>query len=128
MRLLDSALRQFEDINKDDRARKDAVRSCVDAMEALIKALGGENEIGEATKHLKNELNNQGEHAWGPVELVKDGNSLFNLLHQLYPDVRHGTQDFITTNMTMEEAEYFVGRVNIFMRYMGARAKRLGRH
>lgn len=123
----ESALRQFEDINRDERARKDAVRSCVDAMEALIKELGGENEIGAATKHLKDELSSQGNHVWGPVELVKDGNNLFNLLHQLYPDVRHGTQDLITADMTMEEAEYFVGRITTFMKYIATRAKKLGR-
>ena len=123
----DSALRQFEDINRDERARKDAVRSCVDAMEALIKELGSDDEIGEATKHLKDELDAQGNHVWGPVELVKEGNNLFNQLHRLYPDVRHGTQDYDTAEMTMEEAEYFVGKITVFMRYIAARAKKLGR-
>lgn len=123
----ESALRQFEDINRDERARKDAVRSCVDAMEALIKELGGDNEIGEATKHLKDELDTQGNHIWGPVELVKEGNSLFNQLHRLYPDVRHGTQDYDTAVMTMEEAEYFVGKITAFVKYIAAKAKALGR-
>lgn len=100
----ESAKRQFEEVDRDERARKDAVRSCVDAMEALVKELGGDNEIGEATKHLKDEQDNQGNHIWGPSELVKDGNNLFNLLHKLYPDVRHGTQDYDTTGMTIEEA------------------------
>ena len=123
----ESALRQFEDINRDDRARKDAVRSCVDAMEALIKELGGDDEIGEATKHLKDEVDSQGNHAWGPVELVKEGNNVFNLLHRLYPDIRHGTQDYNTADMTMEEAEFFVGRITVFMKFIAARAKKLGR-
>lgn len=122
----ESALRQFQDINEDERARKDAVRSCVDAMEALIKELGGDDEIGEATKNLKNATDSNGKSLWGPVQMVKDGNALFNLLHELYPDVRHGTQDFVTTDMTMEEAEYFVGRITVFMRYIAARAKKLG--
>lgn len=123
----ESAKRQFEEVDKDERARKDAVRSCVDAMEALVKELGGDNEIGEATKHLKDEQDNQGNHIWGSVELVKDGNNLFNLLHKIYPDVRHGTQDYDTTGMTIEEAEYFVGRFTVFMKYIAARAKKLGR-
>lgn len=123
----ESALRQFEDVDKDERARKDAVRSCIDAMEALIKELGSSDEIGDATKHLRDEVDYNGDHIWGPVELVKDGNNLFNLLHKLYPDVRHGTQDFITADMTMEEAEYFVGRITTFMKYLAAKAKILGR-
>ena len=64
---------------------------------------------------------------WGPVEIAKDGNSIFNLLHKLYPDVRHGTQDAATAEMTMEEAEYFVGRITTFVKYIVARAKKLGK-
>lgn len=123
----ESALRQFEDVDKDDRARKDAIRSCIDAMEALIKELGGDDEIGQATKNLKDEKDGTGKAVWGAAELVKDGNNLFNLLHRLYPDVRHGTQDIATADMTMEEAEYFVGRITVFMKYIASRAKRIGR-
>ena len=123
----ESAKRHFENVSADERARKDAVRSCVDAMEALIKELGSNDEIGEATRNLKDDRDDKGTALWGPPELVKDGNNLFNLLHKLYPDVRHGTQDLITAGMTMEEAEYFVGRVTTFMKYIAARAKKLGR-
>ena len=123
----ESAKRQFENVSADERARKDAVRSCVDAMEALIKELGSNDEIGEATRNLKDDRDDKGTALWGPPELVKDGNNLFKLLHRLYPDVRHGTQDLITAGMTMEEAEYFVGRVTTFMKYIAARAKKLGR-
>lgn len=122
----ESALRQYREIHHDERAKKDAVRSCVDAMEALIKELGKDTEIGEATKKLKDSLDVDGNPLWGPVEIVKDGNSIFNLLHKLYPDVRHGTQDIITTEMTMEEADYFVGRITTFMSYIIARATKLG--
>lgn len=120
-----SAKRQFGEVGKDERARKDAVRSCVDAMEALIKELGTADEIGEATKHLKDAMDSHGENLWGPAEIVKDGNNLFNLLHRLYPDVRHGTQDIATADMTIEEAEYFVGRITTFMKYIAARARKL---
>ena len=123
----ESAKRQFEDINKDERARKDAVRSCVDAMEALIKELGADDEIGEATKHLKDEKDSTGKCVWGPVQMIKDGKTLFNLLHELYPDVRHGTQDIDTAKMTIEEAEYFVGRITVFMKFIASRAKKLAR-
>lgn len=114
-------------MDKDERARKDAVRSCVDAMKALVKELGGDDEIGEATKNLKDARDAQGTDLWGPVELVKDGNNIFNLLHRLYTDVRHGTQDLATAEMSMEEAEYFVGRITTFIKYIAARAKKLGR-
>lgn len=74
----------------------------------MIKELGGNDEIGEATRNLKDTQDDQGVALCGPVELVKDGNNLFNLLHRLYPDVRHGTQDPITADMTMEEAEFLL--------------------
>lgn len=48
-------------------------------------------------------------------------------INRLYPDVRHGTQDLVTADMTMEEAEYFVGRITTFMKYIAARAKKLGK-
>ena len=113
-------------INKVDRpvTRIDEV---MDEVLELFMELGADDEIGEATKHLRDERDSDGKHIWGPVQMVKDGNSLFNLLHELYPDVRHGTQDFNTADMSIEEAEYFVGRVTVFMKYIAARAKKLGK-
>ncbi len=122
----ESAKRQFEKSTNDERARKDAVRSCVDAMEALIKELGKNDDIKIATKNLKDEVDLNGHPLWGPMQIIKDGNNLFDLLHKLYPDVRHGTQDIDTANMSTEEAEYFVGRITVFMKYISSRAKKLG--
>ena len=116
---------QFEQ-SSDERARKEAVRSCIDAMEALIKELGNDDEIGEATKHLKDAKNNSGNPIWGPVQIVKDGNSIFDRMHELYPDVRHGTQDSMSSVMSIEEMEYWVGRITVFMNYMVSRARKLG--
>lgn len=101
------------------RARKDAVRSCASAMEAIIKAFGNNDEIGEATKILRSEK------CWGLDDIVKDGNSIFNSLHRFYPDLRHGSTEIST--MPIEEAEYWIGRMNTYIRYMKKMADKYGR-
>ena len=103
----------------DERARKDAVRSCASAMEAIIKAYGNNDEIGEATKILRSEK------CWGLDDIVKDGNSIFNSLHRFYPDLRHDSTEIST--MPIEEAEYWIGRMNTYIRYMKKMADKLGR-
>lgn len=123
----ESAKRQFYNMEIDERARKDAVRSCFDAMEALVKELGDDKDIKEATKNLTGAKDNDGFEIWGPSEIVKDGHNLFNQLHRLYPDVRHGTQDALASTMTMEEAKYYVERITAFMNYMVSKAKKIGK-
>ena len=59
---------------KNERSRKDAVRSCVSAMEAVIKSYGNDDEIGNATKILR------AEKIWGLEDIVKEGHSIFNTI------------------------------------------------
>lgn len=77
------------------------------------------DEIGEATKSLRNEK------CWGLDDIVKEGNSIFKSLHRLYPDLRHGSTEIST--MTIEEAEYWIGRMNTYIRYMNKMADKSGR-
>lgn len=93
-----------------ERARKDAVRDCASAMEAIIKLLGGENDIKDASKKLRGEKN------WGKDEIVKDGDGIFNTLHRLYPDLRHGSLE--KSQMTLEEALYWTERITTYINYM----------
>ena len=110
------AFEEFERATKslkdfdDERARKDAVRSVASAMEAVVKVCAGENDIDDATKKLKSIPQ------WGKSELVKDGQSIFNTLHRLYPDLRHGSLE--TSSMGREEAEYWIGRMSLYVKYM----------
>ena len=50
-----------------ERARKDAVRSCINAMEAVVKNYGHYNEIKQATMYLKESK------VWWKDEIVKEG-------------------------------------------------------
>jgi hypothetical protein len=52
---------------KSDRGRKDAIRDCMSAMEAMVKALSGESDIKAGTAKLR------ASSKWGPDLIVKDG-------------------------------------------------------
>lgn len=105
----EQAKKQLEN-SSSERARKDAVRDCASAMEAIIKLLGGENDIKNASKKLR------GEKIWGKDEIVKDGDAIFNMLHRLYPDLRHGSIEM--SQMSFEEALYWTDRITAYINYM----------
>lgn len=102
---------------KNDRDRKDAIRDCMSAMEAMLKSLTGADEIGKATKALREAK------VWGADAIVKDGLSLWNHLHQTYPDVRHGNPN--ASALSDEEALYWADRIMCFIRYMGRMHKKI---
>jgi len=108
--------REHLENTKTDRDRKDAVRDCLSAMESMLKELSGESDIKAATKKLRNS------NSWGPDLIVKDGLSLWDRMHQLYPDVRHGNPN--ASNLSDEEALYWAERITCFIRYMSRVHKR----
>lgn len=112
----EQAKRQLENATN-ERARKDAVRDCASAMEAVIKILGSENDIKNASKKLR------GTGVWGKDEIVKDGDAIFNTLHRLYPDLRHGSLEH--SEMPLEEACYWMDRITAYITYMFNRKKTL---
>jgi len=101
------------------RSRKDAVRDAISAVESLLKKLSSEKDIADATKTLRS----QG--IWGTDEIVKDGYSIWNHLHRLYPDIRHGQAN--ATDIDLEEAVFWIDRMMAFISYMVAKKKVLGR-
>lgn len=101
-----------------ERARKNVVRSCLSAMESIIKICANENEIKNATDKLKKD------DRWGKSYFIKQGLSIFNKMHELYPDLRHGST--ATSEMSMEEAEYWVGTISAVIKYMKRMADKNG--
>ena len=95
-----------------ERSRKNSVRDCASAMESLIKILGNDNDIKNASKILRDSKK------WGLDDIVKEGHSIFNNLHRLYPDLRHGTEDSVTSTMSINEAKYWVERISTYILYM----------
>ncbi len=113
----ESAKRSLE-AAEDERARKDAVRSCLDAVEAIVKEYGKDSDIKQASKNLRTSG------VWGLDEIVKDGDAMFSNMHRLYPDLRHGSTE--TSAMSMEEAEYWIGRFSTYLLYMKKMAGKNG--
>lgn len=103
------AKRQLADA-ADERRRKDSVRDCASAMESIIKILGKDNDIKNASKNLR------ASKLWGLDDIVKDGDAIFNNLHRLYPDLRHGAQQ--TSSMSVNEARYWIDRISTYVSYM----------
>ena len=56
------------------------------------------------------------QHIWGKDTIVKDGDSIFNTLHRLYPNLRHGSTEI--SEMDIEEAQYWVDRITAYVSYM----------
>ena len=110
------AIEHFEQAKKQlanaqsERARKDAVRDCASAMESIIKILGKDDDIRNASKKLREQ------HVWGEDTIVKDGDSIFNTLHRLYPDLRHGSAEI--SRMSIEDAQYWIDRIAAYVSYM----------
>jgi hypothetical protein len=101
-----------------DRDRKDAIRDCLSAMESLLKALSNTSDIKDATATLRKEG------SWGLDLIVKDGLSLWDRLHQLYPDVRHGNPH--ASDIGDAEALYWTERISCFIRYIARMRKETG--
>jgi hypothetical protein len=101
------------------RSRKDAVRDAMSAMEAMVKKLACENDFDDACKKLRDEK------VWGIDQIVKEAQSVWGFLHKHHPDVRHGQAS--GTDITLEEATYWIERITAFVRYMASRRCVLGR-
>lgn len=97
-------------INSTLRSRKDAVRDAMSAMESLMKNLSGKKDVEESTKFFREQ------NKWGVDIIVKDGVSIWNRLHDLYPDIRHGNPN--ETEISQEEALFWVERIITYIKYL----------
>jgi hypothetical protein len=101
------------------RSRKDAVRDAMSAMESMIKKLAADSDFDGACKKLREEK------VWGYDQIVKDGPSVWGLLHKHHPDIRHGQPS--GTDINLEEAIFWIDRITAYVRYMASRCRVLGR-
>lgn len=111
---LEQARNQLQNHNN-TRARKDALRDCLSAMEALVNQFGGNQDINKSVKALREDGR------WGEDLIVKDGLGIWNRLHDLYPDIRHGNH--IISDISEEEALYWVERILTYFNYITRRKK-----
>lgn len=93
-----------------NRSRKDGLRDCLSAMESLLKAATGTKDIKEATSALRHSGK------WGNDRIVKEGLTIWNHIHELYPDVRHGQAT--SSELGHAECMFWVDRISAFVRYI----------
>jgi hypothetical protein len=96
------------------RARKDGLRDCLSAMESLLKTATATKDIKDATTALR--VGGR----WGEDRIVKDGLTIWNHIHELYPDVRHGQAT--SSELSERECLYWVDRISAFVRYIARTA------
>lgn len=97
------------------RARKDALRDCLSAMEAMVNQMGGNSDISKSIKTLREDGR------WGSDLIIKDGLGIWNRLHDLYPDIRHGNHNI--SDISKEEALYWIERLMVYVSYIARRKK-----
>ncbi|XQY91888.1 hypothetical protein ACNRWW_20800 [Metabacillus sp. HB246100] len=97
------------------RARKDSIRDCLSAMEALMKHLTKANDIDHADEIMRAD-----KEKWGQSFIVKDGIILWNMFHDKYKDIRHG--NFTISKISYDETIYFIDKLLAYVKYISARA------
>ena len=103
--------------NSDDqRSRKDALRDALSAMESVVKKLTGEEKFEDGIKFLR-------ANSWGPDIIIKDGLGVWDRIHQLYPDVRHGSPT--VTALSPSEAFYWIERIINYLSYLQRRQREM---
>ena len=98
----------------DERSRKDALRDCASAMEALVKKITGEKDLKDAIKNLRGQY-------YGSDAILKDSLAIWQAIHVSYPDVRHGTATM--SDLSESEALYWIERILALINYL-SRVKR----
>jgi len=111
---LQQASEHFQETHS-DRDIKDAVRDCLSALESVLKKITSKNDIKDAIAHLK------AEKVWGPDAIIKDGMSIWDRIHAIYPDIRHGQQ--AKSDISEDEAIFWVNRILIYLNYIVKRKK-----
>lgn len=98
------------------RARKDAIRDCLSAMESLMTHLTGTIDIDNADRLMR-----ENPEKWGQSFIVKDGIILWNMFHNRYKDIRHG--NFNISEISYDEAIYFIDKLLAYVKYISSRAQ-----
>lgn len=95
------------------RARKDAIRDCLSAMEALMKHVTHTTDIKDADRIMRDDPE-----TWGQSRIVREGISLWNMFHNDYRDIRHG--DFDISDITYEETVFFTDKLLAYVKYLSS--------
>ncbi|AXK21471.1 hypothetical protein [Bacillus sp. COPE52] len=91
------------------RARKDALRDCVSALESHLKYLSGKNDFRASVAELVSR-------GIGSKKAIKDALTIWSYVHEDIPDVRHGHTEDIS--LSSEEALYWIDRIMALIKYL----------
>ncbi|WP_056681936.1 hypothetical protein [Cytobacillus solani] len=111
---LEQAKLQLARSDKSSRARKDALRDCISALEALLRQISGENDFRASVQRLISD-------DWGPKAVLRDATSIWTHIHEQKPDVRHGNPELI--DLPIEETIYWIDRINSLVKYIYMKAE-----
>lgn len=111
---LEQAKLQLARSDKSSRARKDALRDCISALEALLRQISGENDLRSSVQNL---ISND----WGPKAVLRDATSIWTHIHEQKPDVRHGNPELI--DLPIEETIFWINRINSLVKYICMKAE-----
>lgn len=101
---LEQAKIQLSRSDQSSRARKDALRDCISALEALLRQVSGENDLRASVQNLIADF-------WGPKAVLRDAIAIWTHIHEKKPDVRHGNPELI--DLPIEETIYWIDRINL---------------
>lgn len=105
---LEQAKEQLSRIDN-PRARKDALRDCVSALEAHLKYLSGINDF-------RNSVNELVERNIGNKKILRDALTIWTFVHEDVPDIRHGHSEDI--DFEKEEVLYYIDRTTALIKYL----------
>lgn len=110
---LEQAKIQLSQSDKSSRARKDALRDCISALEALLKQVSAENDFRASVKKLSEE--------WDSKAILRDATSIWSYIHDEKPDVRHGNPELI--ELPIEDTIYYIDRINALIKFICMKAE-----
>jgi len=105
---LEQAKEQLSRIDN-PRARKDALRDCVSALEAHLKYLSGKDDFRAAVTELVAQN-------IGNKKILRDSLTIWTFVHDDVPDIRHGHSESIS--MEKEEVLYYIDRTMSLIKYL----------
>ena len=105
---LEQAKEQLSRIDN-PRARKDALRDCVSALESHLKYLSGKDDFRAAVKELVDQN-------VGDKKILRDALTIWTFVHEDVPDIRHGHSESIS--MEKEEVLYYIDRTMSLIKYL----------
>ncbi|HFU7058086.1 TPA: hypothetical protein ACGN81_005179 [Bacillus cereus] len=95
---------------ENERARKDALRDCISAVEGYIKSITGTDNFPAADTALSEKID-------GEPFILRDGLKIWKQIHRVYPDVRHGNNETVS-NLSEDELSYYIDRLMIYIKFI----------